>query len=117
MNSGRCRQVRRVHLTINVPHATECLSAPAGSSDTAALRSHGSWESFNFEDWTGIGAMNRLRKGARLCAEHQLEQVRMGSRSNCFGSARALRLVLWTQPRGPGRAAVPWLNSPTRKRL
>ena len=48
-------------------------------------------ESFNLQEWTRIGAMNRLLKGARLCAEHQPQQVRMWKRFELFPHAMGVR--------------------------
>src|SRR6185503_8593410 len=62
----------------------------------------GSWEA-SISFLKRIGTMNLLQNGARLCAEHQPQHVRTyRGAANCSGTsrfARALRLVLWTQPR------------------
>jgi len=45
------------------------------------------------------------RLGARLCTKHQPQQVgneRRRGNSKRFHAAKALRLVLWTQPRSLG---------------
>jgi hypothetical protein len=48
-------------------------------------------ESCNFQEWTRIGAANRLENGARLCAEHQPQHFRMSTGFEISRHAMALR--------------------------
>src|SRR6185436_8072188 len=64
---------------------TPLRNNPSASSDVpTGRRMNGSemfMRRFKLDHWSRIGGVNRFQKGARLCAEHQPQHVRI---SKCF---------------------------------